>query len=76
MTSSKGTGAWAFGRAEERLWGGDETPKSDQPANDPARVRAALRLYAVTDSTWLDGRALEGCVAQAISGGATFVQLR
>ena len=36
----------------------------------------ALRLYAVTDRHWLDGRTLAECVAQAIDGGATFVQLR
>lgn len=35
-----------------------------------------LALYAVTDSTWLDRRPLEDVVAQAIAGGATFVQLR
>lgn len=35
-----------------------------------------LRLYAVTDSAWLDGRTLDECVGQALAGGATFVQLR
>lgn len=35
-----------------------------------------LALYAVTDSAWLNGRALEDVVAEAIAGGATFVQLR
>ncbi len=35
-----------------------------------------LRLYAVTDSAWLDGRSLESCVDGAVEGGATFVQLR
>ena len=35
-----------------------------------------LRLYAVTDRTWLNGRRLADVVAQAIDGGATFVQLR
>ena len=35
-----------------------------------------LRVYAVSDSRWLDGRALEDVVAQTISGGATIVQLR
>ena len=34
-----------------------------------------LRLYAVTDRTWLNGRRLADVVAQAIDGGATFVQL-
>lgn len=41
-----------------------------------AKIRAALRLYAVTDRHWLNGRTLSECVAQAIDGGATFVQLR
>ncbi len=36
----------------------------------------ALRLYAVTDRHWLNGRTLAECVEQAIDGGATFVQLR
>lgn len=35
-----------------------------------------LRLYAVTDRAWLRGRTLEEQVAEAIDGGATFVQLR
>ena len=35
-----------------------------------------LRLYAVTDRTWLNGRRLADVVAQAIEVGATFVQLR
>lgn len=38
--------------------------------------RGALRLYAVTDRHWLNGRTLAQCVEQAIDGGATFVQLR
>ena len=42
----------------------------------PESIRAAMRLYAVTDRTWLDGRTLAGCVSQVIAGGATFVQLR
>lgn len=41
-----------------------------------AKMRAALRLYAVTDRHWLNGRTLADCVEQAIDGGATFVQLR
>lgn len=36
----------------------------------------ALRLYLVTDSRWLGGRTLESCVAEAIDGGITFLQLR
>lgn len=35
-----------------------------------------LLLYAVTDSSWLAGRRLADAVADAISAGATFVQLR
>ncbi len=40
------------------------------------RLRRACRLYAVTDESWLDGRSLTDCVASAVAGGATFVQLR
>lgn len=36
----------------------------------------ALTLYAVTDRHWLHGRTLAACVAEAIAGGATMVQLR
>lgn len=35
-----------------------------------------LRLYAVTDRTWLGGKSLAWQVEQAIKGGATCVQLR
>ena len=35
-----------------------------------------MRLYAVTDRTWLHGRPLTEMVCEAIDGGATFVQLR
>ena len=35
-----------------------------------------LRLYAITDSTWLRGRDLADCVAEAVASGATIVQLR
>ena len=38
--------------------------------------RESLRLYAVTDRAWLNGRTLGQVVAEAISGGATLVQLR
>lgn len=41
-----------------------------------ARVAQMLRVYAVSDTRWLAGRALENVVAQAIDGGATIVQLR
>ena len=42
----------------------------------PDAIRRGMRLYAVTDSSWLGGRTLAECVQQAIEGGATFVQLR
>lgn len=38
--------------------------------------RETLRLYVITDRAWLHGRTLEAVVEQAISGGATIVQLR
>lgn len=36
----------------------------------------SLRLYAVTDRSWLKGASLERQVEEALKGGATFVQLR
>lgn len=36
----------------------------------------SLRLYAVTDRTWLKGRSLGECVRESILGGATMIQLR
>ena len=39
-------------------------------------TRESLRLYAVTDRTWLNGRTLGQVVEEAISGGATLIQLR
>lgn len=35
-----------------------------------------LRLYAVTDTSWLEGRTLDECILDAFRGGATFFQLR
>lgn len=35
-----------------------------------------LRLYAITDRTWLDGRSLADATEQAILGGATIIQIR
>ncbi len=35
-----------------------------------------LCLYVITDRTWLNGRTLEQCVKEALSGGATMLQLR
>ena len=39
-------------------------------------TRDDLKLYAVTDRTWLDGRSLEEVVEEAILGGVTMIQLR
>lgn len=36
----------------------------------------SMKVYAVTDSMWLNGRALADDVERAIQGGATFIQLR
>ena len=38
--------------------------------------RESLRLYAVTDRSWLNGRKLADDVRAAIRGGATMIQLR
>lgn len=35
-----------------------------------------MRLYAVTDRTWLQGRSLAEVVEEALQGGVTFLQLR
>ena len=35
-----------------------------------------LKLYAITDRTWLNGRSLEEAVEQALLGGVTCVQIR
>lgn len=43
---------------------------------DKKNLKEALRLYAVTDNAWLGERTLAQCVAEALAGGATFVQLR
>ncbi|MGN0802180.1 MAG: thiamine phosphate synthase [Candidatus Faecivicinus sp.] len=39
-------------------------------------VSELLRLYAVTDHSWLNGRTLFDQVEEALAGGATCVQLR
>lgn len=36
----------------------------------------SLLLYAITDSSWLNGKTLPEAVEEAILGGATFIQLR
>lgn len=38
--------------------------------------KKAMRLYAVTDRSWLNGETLYTQVEKAIKGGATFIQLR
>ena len=38
--------------------------------------RESLRLYAVADRAWLNGHTLGQVVEEAISGGATLIQLR
>lgn len=38
--------------------------------------KKTLRLYAVTDRTWLDGRTLYDDVENALKGGVTLLQLR
>ncbi len=38
--------------------------------------KKTLRLYAVTDRTWLDGRTLYDDVENALKGGVTLIQLR
>ena len=43
---------------------------------DKKNLKAALKLYAVTDNAWLGERTLAQCVEEALAGGATFVQLR
>ena len=39
-------------------------------------IKEAMCLYAVTDSMWLNGRALPEVVKEALEGGATFMQIR
>lgn len=51
-------------------------PRKVQNIWTDKKIREACRLYAVTDSSYLRGRSLPSCVADAIIGGATFVQLR
>ena len=42
----------------------------------PDQIRESMRLYAITDDSWLHGRSITACVADALLGGATCVQLR
>lgn len=51
-------------------------PRKVQNIWTEEKIRHACKLYAVTDSSDLHGRNLPTCVAEAIVGGATFVQLR
>ncbi len=48
-------------------WKGDSALKID---------KSAMRLYVVTDRTWLNGAALESAVERILLAGATFLQLR
>lgn len=50
--------------------------EQEKPVWSPEAIREALKLYAVTDNAWLGERTLAECVAAALAGGATFVQLR
>ena len=45
-------------------------------AANPNIDKKTLRLYAVTDRTWLDGRTLYDDVEKALKGGVTLLQLR
>ena len=38
--------------------------------------KESLRVYAVTDRHWLDGRSLAQVVEESLAGGATMIQLR
>lgn len=38
--------------------------------------KSLMRLYAVTDRSWLHGKTLINCVEKALKGGATCLQLR
>ena len=35
-----------------------------------------MRLYAITDRHWLNGRSLREVVKESLDGGVTFLQLR
>ena len=35
-----------------------------------------MRLYAITDRRWLNGRSLKEVVKESLDGGVTFLQLR
>lgn len=55
----------------------DYTESSSSATEAKSRfLRDSMLLYAVTDDAWLAGRRLEDCVARALRGGSTFVQLR
>jgi len=38
--------------------------------------KQSIRLYAVTDRSWLGDRTLDDQVEESLKGGATFIQLR
>lgn len=48
-------------------WKGDSALKID---------KSAMRLYVVTDRTWLNAAPLESAVERILAAGATFLQLR
>ena len=62
----------AEGIAIERRFVHGTSPRALERPGHPY----AMRLYAVTDRAWLNGRTLPELVADAIAGGATFIQLR
>ena len=73
------TGSKTETRGEQKTVASQKSGLEQETAASPKSGRAlfeALRLYAVTDRHWLNGRTLVECVEQAIEGGATFVQLR
>ncbi len=39
-------------------------------------VSSQMRLYAITDSRWLQGKTLYACVEAALQGGITMLQIR
>ena len=54
----------------------DSVPISDVTRKRMEQLAQQLRLYAVTDRRWLNGRTLAQDVEEAILGGVSMVQLR
>ena len=44
--------------------------------NEAVKLNEAMKLYLVTDRTWLSGKSLAEQIEEALKAGATFVQLR